>query len=62
MEARKKAQAVLEGLNKAGRQLLQEIPDIKRPNQSWGGCAYCKVALCKRGVCWTNWHTQEESN
>jgi hypothetical protein len=28
-EARKKVQAVLESLNEAGRQILQELPDIK---------------------------------
>ena len=61
-EVGKKGQAVLESLNEAGRQILQELPDIKRPNQSWSGCAYCKVALCKRGVCWTKWHAQEGSN
>jgi len=60
-EVKKKLQAVLESQNEAGMQVLKELSqsDIKRPNKSWGGCGYCEVPLCKSGVCWTKWHSQD---
>jgi hypothetical protein len=59
-EVKRKLQAMLKGENEAGIQVLKELElsDIKRPSKSWAGCGYCEVPLCKTGVCWTKWHSQ----
>jgi len=38
VEVRRKLQVILEGQKEAGKEILKELPDIKKPNKSWGGC------------------------
>jgi len=45
---------MLEDQEGAGRKILKELklPDIGRPNTSWGGYSYCDIPLCKMSSCW----------
>ena len=44
----------------AGIQVVKAISNVLRPNQSWSGCNYCGVSLCRSTNCWTKWHSQKE--
>ena len=35
----------------AGIQVVKAISNVLRPNQSWSGCDYCGVSLCKSSNC-----------
>ena len=60
-KVRRELQTMLEGQEGAGREILKELklPDIGRPNTSWGGCSYCDIPLCKTSGCWVKWHSQD---
>jgi hypothetical protein len=37
--------------------LGKEQKDKGRVKRSFGGCAFCKVALCQEGYCWSKYHS-----
>src|SRR5436309_594438 len=36
-----------------------EVFKVRRPDQVWSGCGYCKVPLCKTSNCFQDRHSQK---